>query len=200
MRVSLLKTVILAAALFVGQASTQAAQLFFNGSVITPLADAGTKWGLVLTYTAGTSFATIDTATLIVGSQTWGTLVGTSNQISLDVTKTQMLIVASFGPSTPGNLGSSFSALSFAVTGFNAAAGQNASEANIETIFKNQKTASGTFFTVPFAPVFSGSALTLAGDLNSAPEPASVGLLLGLGAIVGGRYYRKRRRERLTRS
>jgi len=196
MRGNVFKTVMLMTMLCVGQASTQAAQLFFNGSVITPLADAGTKWGLVLTYTAGTSFATIDTATLVIGSQTWGTLVGTNNQISLDSTRTQMLIVASFGPSTPGNLGSSFSALSFAVTGFNAASGQNASEANIETLFKNQKTASGTFFTVPFGPVFSGSALTLAGDLNSAPEPASLGLLLGLGAIVGGRYFRNRRRNR----
>ncbi|MFM7924439.1 MAG: hypothetical protein ACKPJJ_29805, partial [Planctomycetaceae bacterium] len=98
----------LLAMLAVGQASANAAQLFFNGSVITPLADAGTRWGLVLTYTAGTSFATIDTATLVIGSQTWGTLLGSSNQISLDVTKTQMLIVASFGPSTPGNLGTSF--------------------------------------------------------------------------------------------
>lgn len=195
MRRNFLKSLMLLAMLAVGQASANAAQLFFNGSVITPLADAGTRWGLVLTYTAGTSFATIDTATLVIGSQTWGTLLGSSNQISLDVTKTQMLIVASFGPSTPGNLGTSFSALSFAVTGFNAASSQNASEANIETIFKNQKTASGTFFTVPSAPVFSGSALTLAGDLNSAPEPASLGLLLGLGAIVGGRYYRRRRQN-----
>ncbi|MFM7168353.1 MAG: PEP-CTERM sorting domain-containing protein [Planctomycetaceae bacterium] len=195
MRRNFLKSLMLLAMLAVGQASANAAQLFFNGSVITPLADAGTRWGLVLTYTAGTSFATIDTATLVIGSQTWGTLLGSSNQISLDVTKTQMLIVASFGPSTPGNLGTTFSALSFAVTGFNAASSQNASEANIETIFKNQKTASGTFFTVPSAPVFSGSALTLAGDLNSAPEPASLGLLLGLGAIVGGRYYRRRRQN-----
>ncbi|MFM7830779.1 MAG: PEP-CTERM sorting domain-containing protein [Planctomycetaceae bacterium] len=195
MRRNFLKSLMLLAMLAVGQASANAAQLFFNGSVITPLADAGTKWGLVLTYTAGTSFATIDTATLVIGSQTWGTLLGSSNQISLDVTKTQMLIVASFGPSTPGNLGTTFSALSFAVTGFNAASSQNASEANIETIFKNQKTASGTFFTVPSAPVFSGSALTLAGDLNSVPEPASLGLLLGLGAIVGGRYYRRRRQN-----
>ncbi|MFM8728183.1 MAG: PEP-CTERM sorting domain-containing protein, partial [Planctomycetaceae bacterium] len=193
MRRNFLKSLMLLAMLAVGQASANAAQLFFNGSVITPLADAGTRWGLVLTYTAGTSFATIDTATLVIGSQTWGTLLGSSNQISLDVTKTQMLIVASFGPSTPGNLGTTFSALSFAVTGFNAASSQNASEANFETIFKNQKTASGTFFTVPSAPVFSGSALTLAGDLNSVPEPASLGLLLGLGAIVGGRYYRRRR-------
>ncbi|MFM7867109.1 MAG: PEP-CTERM sorting domain-containing protein [Planctomycetaceae bacterium] len=37
--------------------------------------------------------------------------------------------------------------------------------------------------------------MTLAGDLNSAPEPASLGLLLGLGAIVGGRYYRRRRQN-----
>jgi hypothetical protein len=195
MRRNFLKSLMLLAMLAVGQASANAAQLFFNGSVITPLADAGTRWGLVLTYTAGTSFATIDTATLVIGSQTWGTLLGSSNQITLDTSRTQMLIVASFGPSTPGNLGTSFSALSFAVTGFNAASSQNASEANIETIFKNQKTASGTFFTVPSAPVFSGSALTLAGDLNSAPEPASLGLLLGLGAIVGGRYYRRRRQN-----
>ena len=195
MRRNFLKSLMLLAMLAVGQASANAAQLFFNGSVITPLADAGTRWGLVLTYTAGTSFANIDTATLVIGSQTWGTLLGSSNQITLDTSRTQMLIVASFGPSTPGNLGTSFSALSFAVTGFNAASSQNASEANIETIFKNQKTASGTFFTVPSAPVFSGSALTLAGDLNSAPEPASLGLLLGLGAIVGGRYYRRRRQN-----
>jgi len=193
MRRNFLKSLMLLAMLAVGQASANAAQLFFNGSVITPLADAGTSWGLVLTYTAGTSFATIDTATLVIGSETWGTLLGSSNLITLDNSRTQMLIVANFGPSTPGNLGTTFSALSFAVTGFNAASSQNASEANIETIFKNQKTASGTFFTVPSAPVFSGSALTLAGDLNSAPEPASLGLLLGLGAIVGGRYYRRRR-------
>lgn len=196
MRHSVLKTMLLSAVLFLGQSSTQAAQLFFNGTVVTPLADAGTKWGLVLTYTAGTGFATINTATLVIGTETWGALVGTSNQISLDSSKTQMLIVASFGPSTPSSLGSSFSALSFAVTGFNAAGSQDASEANIETIFMKQKTASGTFFTVPFGPVFSGSALVLAGDLNSAPEPASVGILLGLGLIVGGRYFRNRRRNR----
>jgi len=46
MRKTVVKTLMLTAMLFLGQASAQAAQLFFNGSVITPLADAGTKWGV----------------------------------------------------------------------------------------------------------------------------------------------------------
>lgn len=190
---ALWKSTLLAVAVLLGSAQTQAAQLFFNGSVVAPLADAGTAFRLTLAYTAGTGFATIDTATLTIGNQVWGTLIGATNQISIDATRTQFIIVASFAPSTPGNLGSTVASLTFNVTGKNAAPNQDASEANIESLFYNQHAASGTLLTIPFSPPFSGPFLTLAGDLNSAPEPTSVGLLLVLGVAVGVRCHRRRK-------
>lgn len=193
MQRALWKSTLFAVAVLLGAAQSQAAQLFFNGAVVAPLADAGTAFKLTLAYTAGASFATVDTATLIIGNQTWGTLVGSTNQISIDATRTQFIIVANFAQSTPGNLGSTVASLTFTVTGKNAASGQNASEANIDSLFYNQQSASGTFLTIPFSPPFSGAFLTLAGDLNSAPEPASVGLLVVLGAAVGVRCYRRRK-------
>lgn len=196
MRGTFWKSVALGIVILAGSTRAQAAQLWFNGTVLAPVADAGTAFSLTLAYTAGASFASIDSATLIIGTQKWGSLASGANQITIDASKTQMIIVANFAPSTPGNLGSTVANLTFNVTGNSTVPSQVASEANINALFSSQKSASGTFLLIPFAPPFSGPALTLAGDLYSVPEPTSGLFLSAIGIFAGCRYLRRRQLQR----
>jgi hypothetical protein len=78
--------------------------------------------------------------------------------------------------------------LSFTIAG--PSLGPNATEANINSIRDGATAASGSLIIIPNAP-FSNNTLVLQG--TTVPEPASVGLLLAIGAVVGGRRYLRRR-------
>jgi len=172
-----------------GQTS-QAAQLLMSGTVVSPVAELGMPFSFALDYTgiAATSTA-VTGGVLRVGSHVWNTVLGGTGANIAVVGSSLQISVQFSGPSVPGpSTGTAVTFLSFTIAG--PAIGPNATEANINSIRNGATAASGSLVIIPNAP-FSNSTLVLQGA--TVPEPASVGLLLAIGAVVGGRRYLRRR-------
>jgi len=180
--------------------TARAAQLSMSGFVTGPT-DVNTPFSFVLDYipSAATAVAAVNGGTLTLGSHVWNTVLGgTGASISAVTasgqTKANSLQVAVqfAGPSSPGpSTGTAVTFLSFTITG--PGLDSSASLANITNIRSFATNASGTLFISPAAP-FGSNNLILQGVFQSVPEPASIGLLCGIGAIVGLNRYRRARR------
>lgn len=168
--------------------STQAAQLSMSGSVVTPVAESGMPFSFTLDYTGVAATSTAVTGGVLqVGSHVWNTVLGGTNPNISIVGNSLQIAVQFAGPSSLG-AGTAVSFLSFTISG--PAIGPNATEANINSIRNGVTAASGSLLVIPNAP-FSGNNLVLQG--TTVPEPATMGLLLALGAVVGGRRFLRRR-------
>lgn len=170
--------------------STRAAQLSMTGTVVAPVAELGMPFSFVLDYTGAAATSTAVTGGVLqVGSHVWNTVLGGTGA-SITVVGSSLQVSVQFaGPSSPGPLtGTAVTFLSFTIAG--PSLGPNATEANINSIRNGATAASGSLIIIPNAP-FSNNTLVLQG--TTVPEPASVGLLLAIGAVVGGRRYLRRR-------
>ncbi|MFM7168352.1 MAG: PEP-CTERM sorting domain-containing protein [Planctomycetaceae bacterium] len=170
--------------------STQAAQLSMSGTVVAPVAELGMPFSFVLDYTGAASTSTAVTGGVLqVGSHVWNTVLGGTGASIAVVGSSLQISVQFAGPSSPGPLtGTAVTFLSFTIAG--PSLGPNATEANINSIRNGATAASGSLIIIPNAP-FSNNTLVLQG--TTVPEPASVGLLLAIGAVAGGRRYLRRR-------
>lgn len=194
----------LALAVVLAGQNAQAAQLSASGFVTGPT-DANTPFSFVLSYvpSTGTAVAAVNGGTLTLGSQVWNTVLGGTGASITTVTpigqtKANSLQVAVqfSGPASPGpNTGTAVTFLSFTING--PGLDSSASEANISNIRSFANSGSGTLFISPSAP-FGSNSLVLQGVFQAVPEPASIGLLCGLGAVVGLNRYRRARRTAVT--
>lgn len=172
--------------------STQAAQLKMTGSVVSPVPEAGMPFSFALDYTGAAATSTAVTGGVLqVGSHVWNTVLGGTGANIAVVAGGLQVSVQFAGPSSPGPLtGTAVTFLSFTIAG--PTLGPNATEANINSIRNGSTAASGSLIIIPNAP-FSSSTLVLQGNPAYVPEPGSVGLLLAIGAVIGGRRYLRRR-------
>ena len=139
-------------------------------------------------------------ATLVVGAQTWSSLLGGIGQnpaITIASAKNAFTIAGQFGGSTPGNVGDIITSLSLNVTSATPIAAQQATEDNINAIFASRSSALGTLTIVGnTAGNFGGNILNLEGSLPAAvPEPGSLLVLGGLGLFVGRRMMVRRQNK-----
>lgn len=172
-----------------GQTS-QAAQLSMTGTVVGPAAENGLPFSFSLDYTGAAATSTAVTGGVLqVGAHVWNTVLGGTNPNISVVGNSLQVSVQFSGPSSLG-AGTAVSFLSFTISG--PAIGPNATEANINSIRNGSTAGSGSVLVIPNAP-FSGNNLVLQGNPSYVPEPGSVGLLLAIGAVVGGRRYLRRR-------
>lgn len=168
----------------------QAAQLKMSGTVVAPVAENGLPFSFSLDYTGALATSTAVTGGVLqVGAHVWNTVLGGTNPNISVVGNSLQISVQFSGPSSLG-AGTGVTFLSFNIAG--PAIGPNATEANINSIRNGSTAASGSLLVIPNAP-FSGSNLVLQGNPSYVPEPGSVGLLLAIGAVVGGRRYLRRR-------
>ena len=197
--VSYLKAAVLACAVAIAASgSANAAQLMLTGKVIGPASDIGKTFSLIANYTpSATSAAVINNATLVVGAQTWNSLLGGSSPaITIASAKNAFTIAGQFGGSNPDDVGNTFTSLSLTVTGTPVSLAQ-ATEANINSIFASRTTALGTLTIIGnVTGNFGGNSITLEGNLPSAvPEPGSLLVLGGLGLFVGRRMMVRRQNK-----
>jgi len=197
--VSYLKAAVLACAVAIAASgSANAAQLLLTGKVIGPVSDIGKTFSLTANYTPSTSSAAvINSATLVVGAETWTALLGGSSPaITIASAKNAFTIAGQFGGSNPGDVGNIFTSMSLTVTGPTVALAQ-ATQANIQTIFASRTSALGTLTIVGnVAGNFGGNSVALEGNLPSAvPEPGSLLVLGGLGLFVGRRMMVRRQNK-----
>lgn len=201
--VSYFKAAVLACAVAIAASgSANAAQLLLTGKVIGPLADVGKTFSLTATYTASTtSTAVINSATLVVGAQTWSTLLGGIGQnpaITIASAKNAFTIAGQFGGSSPGSVGDIFTSLSLNVTTATPVAAAQATATNIDAILSTRSSALGTLTIVSTSSStgFGGNVLNLEGDpLSAVPEPGSLLVLGGLGLFVGRRMMVRRQNK-----
>ena len=200
--VSYFKAAVLACAVAIAASgSANAAQLLLTGKVIGPVADIGKTFSLSVNYApSATSAAVINSATLVVGAQTWSSLLGGIGQnpaITIASAKNAFTIAGQFGGSTPGNVGDIITSLSLNVTSATPVAAQQATEDNINAIFASRSSALGTLTIVGnTAGNFGGNILNLEGSLPAAvPEPGSLLVLGGLGLFVGRRMMVRRQNK-----
>ena len=163
---------------------------------------------LDLSFTPGAgAVALITSARLTIGGETWDTLVGVPTDHTLTIidngpgVSEDLAVTIGFGPSVPSGFGgvvASFTATIDNISGPQQLEVQDldsivASEANIHALARNQTTGGGTtsgqlvqFGGGPSPIVFSGVAV---------PEPGSVALLSGLGLVMAGGIWRRRRKS-----
>lgn len=198
--VSYFKAALLACAVAIAASgSANAAQLLLTGKVIGPVADIGKTFSLTANYTPSTtSAAVINSATLVVGAQTWSSLLGGSGPaITIATAKNAFTIAGQFSGSTPGSVGDIFTSLSLNVTSATPVAAAQATQANIDAIFATRSSALGTLTLVGnTAGNFGGNVLNLEGNpLAAVPEPGSLLVLGGLGLFVGRRMMVRRQNK-----
>ena len=200
--VSYFKAAVLACAVAIAASgSANAAQLMLTGKVIGPVADIGKTFSLSVNYSpSATSAAVINSATLVVGAQTWSSLLGGIGQnpaITIASAKNAFTIAGQFGGSTPDDVGNIITSLSLNVTSATPVAATQATQANIDAIFASRSSALGTLTIVGnTAGNFGGNILNLEGSLPAAvPEPGSLLVLGGLGLFVGRRMMVRRQNK-----
>lgn len=198
--VSMFRAAVVACAVAIAATgSASAAQLFITGKVTAPTADYGKAFSLLAVYTpSGSASATLNSATLIVGNQTWSSLLGgPSTAITVADTKKAFTIAGQFAGSTPDNVGDIFASLSLNIASSTTVAVREATEANIDALFDTRTSGLGTLTLVSSGSTpFAGPILNLELDPPPAvPEPGSMLVLGGLGLFVGRRMLARRQNK-----
>jgi len=197
--VSMFRAAVLACAVAIAATSSaSAAQLFVTGKVTAPTVDYGKTFSLLATYTPSTTAsAVLNSATLVVGNQTWSTLLGgTSPAITIASARNAFTIAGQFTGSSPSNVGDIFTSLSLNTAPTPVAARQ-ATQANIDALFDARTSGLGTLTLVSSgSSPFGGPILNLEANLPPAvPEPGSLLVLGGLGLFVGRRMLARRQNK-----
>jgi len=198
--VSMFRAAVLACAVAIAATSSaSAAQLFVTGKVTAPTVDYGKTFSLLATYTPSTTAsAVLNSATLVVGNQTWSTLLGgTSPAITIASARNAFTIAGQFTGSSPSNVGDIFTSLSLNITAPTPVAARQATQANIDALFGARTSGLGTLTLVSSGSTpFGGPILNLEANLPPAvPEPGSLLVLGGLGLFVGRRMLARRQNK-----
>lgn len=191
-------TALIGVTCLVTSVSASAAVVSFSGTVNSPVNTQfanGTAVVMQLNYTPAVGLqAVINTATLAIGGDSWTTLTGASNFISIienGMGNDDLSIQMSFGPSTNG-LGSLASVFNMTINGgVDLGVAPDASEVNIGLLAANGNSATGSLFLFPELTTvnFSGTAV---------PEPSSVLAMGAMGLCLVGGVWRKRKQSQLT--
>lgn len=179
-------------------AQADAGYVGFRGTTVggNPLFGPGSPVVLDLTFAPAVGFtAPVTTAFVQIGAETWSAFGGGSVTIIPNGAAPDDLSVAlTFAPSTPGGLGTASAVFNLTINGVEEIPPPvDATEANVHLVAKNGNVASGTMTLVGgeipgfvLATPFSGTAV---------PEPGSVALLGGLGLVLAGGAWRRRRQS-----
>ena len=149
----------------------------------------------IYTPTAGL-VAPVTSAVLTVGGETWEVLAAGTNEIEIIPNgpgPDDLAVTLNFAPSDPGGLGPDVSELNLLIFGGDhLGPGASTDGGDLSLIHQLGDPGSGTLSlldTSPFSLVnvsFSGTAV---------PEPGSVALLSGLGLVMAGGIWRRRRKS-----
>ncbi len=190
---------LITAAIGVGQHPVHAVAFIATGTVIAPTADIGKTFSLTADYTPSSSqSAVLNSATLVVGTQTWSSLLGgTSPSITVSSARDSFTIAGQFPGSTPGNVGDIFTSLSLNLASSITVPLRQATEANINALYGAQTSVLGTLTLVSGGTSpFGGPILNLQGNpLPSPPAATAPGPLPLLGAASAFGFARTLRKR-----
>jgi hypothetical protein len=166
-----------------------------TGTVTAPTADIGKTFSLMADYTPSTSqSAVLNSATLVVGSQTWSSLLGgTTPAITLASARNAFTIAGQFSGSSPGNVGDIFTSLSLNLISSVTVPLRQATEANINALYGAQTSVLGTLTVVSGGTSpFAGPILNLQGSPPIATVPGPLPLFGAASAFAFSRRLKKR--------
>lgn len=190
---------LIGAAIGVGQHPVHAVAFIATGTVTSPTADIGKTFTLSADYTPSSSqSAVLNSATLVVGSQIWSSLLsGTSPAITVSSARSSLTIAGQFSGSAPGNVGDIFTSLSLNLASSITVAAREATEANINALYGAQTNLLGTLTLVSSgSSPFGGPILNLQGNpLPSPPAANAPGPLPLLGAASAFGFARRLRKK-----
>lgn len=197
----LLKTGLATCLLSSLMATAQAAPVYFAGTVGpgNSLFAAGTAVFLSLDFTPSVgAVAPVTAASLTIGAETWSSLsLGSVSILDNGAANDDLSIALTWGPSSPGGLGTGAAALSLTISGDqDLGPAPDATFFNVNSIAMNPdggNPGSGSL-TLAGAEI-PGFALATSFSGTAVPEPGTVALLSCLGMACSAGAWRRRRRN-----
>lgn len=193
---------LITAAIGFGQRPAHAVAFIATGTVTGPAADIGKSFSLTANYTPSSSqAAAINSATLVVGSQTWSSVLGGSSPaITVASARNAFTIAAQFAGSTPGDVGNIFTLLSITLASTITVPLAQATEANINALYGAQSSFLGTLTIVGNTTGnFGGNTILLQGNPPAPPPAAAAPGPLPLFGAASAFGFSRRLRQRIHR-